>query len=164
MKVIGNGKFTEAITPAMLAKGIKSDSKSIRNSGALIKCSGAIGKDGMLQILSELDRIDTSEITDDFPYPQIFVEVNFIVVCSATKIYELVNQTTLEEKFEVTAGSTWSLVAFHDFAYLSNAVVAVTRSAETGEYTVSDDLPTAMSICNYNGQVIIGAPDAGYNI
>jgi len=103
--------------------------------------------------------MDTSDITDTFPFPQLFVFTNMIIVCSSTKIYEWVGGS-LVEKLEVTAGSTWSAVDFYSYAYLSNGEVAVVRDYGTGEYSITTDLPTANTILNFNGQVVIGAPDA----
>ena len=53
----------------------------------------------------------------------------------------------------------WSAVDFYSYAYLSNGKVAVVRDYGTGKYSITTDLPTANCILNYNGQVVIGAPD-----
>jgi hypothetical protein len=42
---------------------------------------------------------------------------------------------------------------------MSNGKIVVIRSAGDFTYSLSSILPSAMAICNYNGQVIIGAPD-----
>ena len=42
---------------------------------------------------------------------------------------------------------------------MSNGKVAVIRDAGSYVYATSTIQPTATAICNYNGQVIIGAPD-----
>lgn len=98
----------------------------------------------------------TKGIDDGFPYPQIFVFDKMIIVCSATKIYEWVN-SVLVEKLEVTAGATWRAEAFGEFVYMSNGRVSVERDPLTKIYALSDQ-PVASAICNYNGQIIIGAP------
>lgn len=150
--------FSITVDTSKLSRGLRPSKRMPRNSSFLIECKGAVGRDGVLQALDELARIDTAAITDVFPYPQVFVFTNLIIVCSRTKIYELVG-SSLEEKLTVTAGSLWSAADFYDFIYMSNGTVSVLRSPESNVYSITTDQPTAMSICNYNGQVLIGAPD-----
>jgi hypothetical protein len=101
----------------------------------------------------------TTAITDAFPYPQIFVLTNLIIVCSQTKIYEWV-AGALVLKLTVAAGSTWTAVDFFDYVYMSNGKVAVVRDSISKVYSTVTTLPTASSICNFQGQVLVGAPDA----
>lgn len=150
--------FSITIDTSKLSKGLRPSKRMPRNSGFLVECKGAVGRDGVLQALEELARIATATITDVFPYPQIFVFTNLIIVCSSTKIYELVGGS-LVEKLTVTAGSTWSAVDFYDFIYMSNGAVAVLRSPESNVYSITTAQPEAMAICNFNGQVLVGAPD-----
>jgi hypothetical protein len=42
---------------------------------------------------------------------------------------------------------------------MSNGKVAVIKDPDTGEYSETLLLPTAVSILNFNGQVILGSPD-----
>lgn len=144
-----------------LSRGLRPSKRMPRNSKFLVECNGGIGRDGVLCALDEITRIATTAITDGFPYPQIFVFTNVIIVCGETKIYEWVSDA-LVEKLTVSAGSTWSAVDFYDYVYLSNGQVAVVRDAMDKTYSTTTDLPTAMAACNFNGQVIVGAPDAGY--
>jgi hypothetical protein len=132
-----------------------------RNSRFLVECKGAVGRDGALQSLDEITRLATTAITDVFPYPQIFVFTNVIIICSSTKIYEWVS-SALVEKLEVAAGSTWCALDFVEYIYLSNGTVAVERDALDKTYSETTDLPTAMAAANFNGQAILGSPDAGY--
>jgi proteasome assembly chaperone (PAC2) family protein len=125
----------------------------------LTVCSGAVGRDSVLQVIEDLTKINTSTITDPFPYPQIFVLNQLIIVCGQSKIYEWnSNNNTLVEKLTVTAGSTWRVVDFGKYVYMSNGKVSVERSPTTQNYTVSS-LPVATGMCNFNGQIVIGAPD-----
>jgi len=201
-----------------------------RNSKRLVTCDGAVGRDGVLQAIDELTRIDTGTHTLDFdnqsgtftvgttitggtstatavirgvidagatgtliigsvsgtfqndeeisegantadvngtataiafPYPQKFVFTNVIIVCYETDIFELVSDA-LVHKLTVSAGSTFCAIDFHDYIYLSNGTVAVERDAKAKTYSESSTLPTAMCACNFNGQAILGSPDAGY--
>ena len=136
-----------------LASGLRPAEKTPNNSKHLVECRGAVSDSGVLTTLAEITRIATDAITDGFPYPQIFVFTNAIIVCSATKIYEVVN-FALVEKLTVAEGHLWSAVDFSEFVYMSNGVVAVSRTANG--YVVTDDLPTARAICNINGQIVIG--------
>jgi len=152
-------EFTFTITSDQLARGLRASKRAPRDAKYLVESKGAVGRDGVLAAIDELTRMDTGDITDAFPFPQLFVFVNLILVCSGTKIYEWVGGA-LVLKLTTTAGSTWSAVDFYNYVYLSNGAVAVVRDEATGVYSVTTDLPTANSILNYNGQVVIGAPDA----
>jgi len=152
------GKFTITIDSSKLSKGLRPSKRMPRNSGFLVECKGCVGRYNVLQVLDELTRIDTDVITDAHPYPQLFVFTNAIIVCGKTKIYEW-SGSALVEKLTVTAGSTWSAVDFYDYIYMSNGTKAVIRDAITKAYSITTDLPTAQAICNFQGQVLIGAPD-----
>ena len=151
--------FTFTIPADQLAKGLRPSKRVPRNAKYLVESKGAVGRNGVLSAVNELVRIDTSLITDSFPFPQLFVFTNLIIVCGQTKIYELTD-SGLVEKLTVAAGSTWTAVDFYDYFYISNRKVAVVRNADTKEYTESVELPVGNSILNYNGQVIVGALDA----
>jgi hypothetical protein len=140
-----------------VSKGLRPSSRSPRNTEFDIVCSGVIGRDGVLARQESMTRIDTSVITDAFPYPQIFVFPELIIIFGSTKIYEY-NGTTLTLKLTVTAGNLWSCVAKGLYAYMSNGVVSVERSPESGVYALASDVPIVESICDFNNQIIVGAP------
>jgi hypothetical protein len=156
MKILSNGYFSFELSADDLAKGLRPKSSNPRNNHYLTKSSGAVGKDGVLQTLATLTKIDPEAYEFTFPYPQVFVFTNHIIVCDATRIFELVS-SSLELKLTVTTGSTWSAVDFFDYIYLSNETVSVIRSTY-GTYELTTDLPKTSAICNFNGQVIIGSP------
>lgn len=151
-------EFSYTIDSSKLSRGLRPSRRMPRNLGFLVECSGACGRDGVLSALDEITRLDTSVITDSYPYPQIFVFTNMIIICGQTKIYEWVSGS-LVEKLTVTAGSTWSAVDFYEYVYLSNSKVAVIRSASDKTYSIVTSLPIASTILNFNGQCIIGSPD-----
>jgi len=161
MEVLRNGKFSLPISSTSLSKGLRKSKVNLVNNHSLLTCSGMFGKEGVLQRIPAMIR--SFELTTSFPYPQVFVETNLVIVCTGTDIYEYINEA-LVLKLTVTEASTWSLVSFHDFVYISNGKVAVIRNPESDVYSITEDVPTAMAICNYKGQIIIGAPDAGYYI
>lgn len=160
MPTLNDGKFSFDIPTAELARGLRPTSRNPRNSKFLVECIGAVGRDNVLQVLDDLseDQIDTSALTADFPYPQLFIFKNLIVVCTSTKIYEIV-AGVLTERLSVTAGLIWSAVEFDDFIYMSNGKVAVKRSFESKTWATTTDYPIASTICDYHGQVFVGAPD-----
>jgi len=150
--------FTFTIEADQLARGLRPSKRVARNSKYLVESKGAVGRDGILSAIDALTRMVTGTITDTFPFPQLFVFTNMIIVCSQTKIYEWVGGA-LVLKLTVAAGSTWTAVDFYSYVYMSNGKVAVVRSADTGEYSETTELPTGNSILNYNGQVVVGSPD-----
>lgn len=161
MEVLRDGTFSNLISAEALARGLRPSKRSPRNAQYLVECEGAVGLDGVLQVIDELEnnRVDTSvEITDNFPYPQIFVFTNVIIVCDETNIYEYDGATLTLVHGPVASGQLWTAVDFYDFIYMSNGSVAVLRDPNTGTYSTTTDQPTAFAICNFNGQVMIGTP------
>mgnify|MGYP001492304731 CR=1 FL=1 len=151
--------FDITISSEQLKRGLRPSKRVPRNSGYLVECLGAVGRDGVLQVLDALSRIDTSAITDTFPFPQLFVCTNFIAVCSAKKIYEYSGSGLTTKYTASAAGGVWSVADFYDYAYFSNGSIAVVRDAASKVYSLTSALPSANAICNFNGQVIIGGPD-----
>lgn len=165
MKIMPNGYFSANLDSSDLAQGLRPTKRLPRNNGYMITCIGAVGRDKVLQVIDDLTRLDTSIITDGFPYPQIFVLSNMTIVCGSIRIYELVDSAlvlklTLDE---ANVGSTWTVVDFFDYVYMSNAKVTVIRGDEEKTYTKSTELPIAMSICNFKGQVLLGAPSSTFS-
>ena len=105
-----------------IAKGLRPSKRMSRNSGFLTTCDGAVGRDGVLQIMDELTRLATGTMT--FPFPQIFAFSKMTIVCSQTVIYEWVSGA-LVSKLTVSPGLTWRAVEFGEFVYMSNGVVAL---------------------------------------
>lgn len=161
MELLRDGSFTLNIQASSLARGMRPHKSARRNEEYLIECVGAVGLDGVLQVLEDIseNQLDTAVIADGFPYPQIFVFTNLTLVCGETDIYEDVAGVLTHRIGPVAAGCPWSAVEFFDFIYMSNGVVTVVRHAEDGTFEVVTDHPTASAICNFNGQVLVGAPD-----
>lgn len=152
-------EFTFSITADQLSRGLRPSKRLPRDSKYLIESKGALGRDGVLAAIDNLTRLDTSIINELFPYPQIFVFTNFILVCGETKIYEYFDGVLSLVFTASTKGSTWTAVDFYNYLYMSNGKVVVIKNPETGEYSETSLLPTAVSILNFNGQVIVGSPD-----
>lgn len=156
-------EFSFTIESKHLSRGLRPSKRMPRNSRFLVECKGTVGRDGTLQSLDEITRLATTAITDAFPYPQIFVFTNVIIICSSTKIYEWISDA-LVEKLEVAAGSTWCAIDFFEYVYLSNGTVAVVRNALDKTYSTTSELPTSMAAVNFNGQTILGSPDSGVEL
>ncbi len=161
ISVAQGGKFTFTIKAKELSQGLRATKQNPRDNDSLITCIGAVGNNGVLQVTDELVRMATTEITDGFPFPQIFVFTNTIIVCGLLSIYEWMGSAL---HFEMSipqslAGGPWTAVDFYDYIYMSNGDAAVIKNAESNVYELSTTLPHATSICNFNGQVIIGAPN-----
>ena len=157
MQMIPRGRnFTFILDTQDLARGLRPSKRVPRNSGYLVESSGAVGRDNVLQTLDLMERMDLSLISDGFPYPQIFVFPKAIIVCSRNTIYEWISET-LVAKLTVSPGDPWKAISISRYVYFSNRVVSVVRDPISNKYALSD-LPVASCICNYNGQVFIGAP------
>ena len=158
MEMIPRGdNFRLIIDSQDLVRGMRTTKRAPRNSGYLTRSMGAVGRDGVLQTLDQMNALDLSAITDDFPYPQIFVFPMVTIVCGETKIYEWISNA-LVLKLTVSAGALWDGEASGEYVYISNGKVSVIRDPVDLTYALSD-LPRASSICNFNGQFIIGAPE-----
>ena len=150
--------FSFVITAEELTKGLRPSKRVARDMKFLVESKGAVGRDGVLSSIDELTRIATTSITDGFPFPQLFVFTNLIIVCGAKTVYEWVSGALLLKYTAPVAAGTWSAVDFYDYVYLTNGNVAVVRNAESKVFSLSS-LPHATAVCNYNGQVLVGAPD-----
>lgn len=161
MTILPNGEFAVTIQADELARGLRPSAKNPRNSKFLTNCEGAVGIDNVLSVLHDLtdDAVDLTAILPlTFPYPQLFVFPNVIVLCTETDIYEIEAGALSVSLLTVTAGILWSGISVGEFVYMSNGKVAVVRSAGSQEWSITTDYPIAGAICNLNGQVMIGAP------
>ena len=148
--------FDFTIGPEMLVKGLRPFEEAPRDSKFLVESKGAMGRHGVLAANQSMAPLDTSVITDGFPYPQIFAFSKFTIVCGATSIYEIINNVlTLKITVAAPCGGLWNAVDFYDYIYMSNGEIAVRRDVLTGEYTECTSLPVACAMCNYNGQVLV---------
>jgi len=157
MEVLRNGKFTITLNNKSLARGLRKNNRLPRDNHGMTEMTGLISQDDVVTALDQLSRIDTDVISDGFPYPQLFVLSNYILICSATKIYDYSSES-LVLKLTVSAGKTWKVIDFIEYLVMTNDDVTVIRTADTGEFTVNSSLSASSAICNYNGQVIIGGP------
>lgn len=158
--VIKGGKFTMKVDEKAFAKGLRPDDKVRRNTEFASELSGAVGQTGSLSVLESITRLATTLITDAFPFPQVFVLTTCVLVCGLTKIYEydLVTDTMALKYTASQPGGVWKVADYHDYVILSNGRISVTRSAADKTITLSE-LPSATAVCDFNKQLIIGAPN-----
>lgn len=156
MDILRNGKFTIELANKDILQGLRHAKTNDRNKPAMVSMSRLVAQDNMLKTLATPTRIDTAVITDAFPYPQLFILKKLILVCGSTKIYEY-NGTSLTLKHTASAaGSTWAVIDYYDYLYMSNESVVVIRDAMTNAYSESTAYPLSSAGCDYNGQAIIG--------
>jgi hypothetical protein len=159
MKVLPSGHFSYTLEGPTLAKGLRSTSAQGRNSNSLILSTGAVGRDGVLEVLPTITLstllADPLVVDNDFPFPQIFTLDKHLIVCNRTTVLELVF-STLVKKATVVGGELWELGSADDFIYLSNGTVNLVRDPNSGDYTSSSIAPVCSAICNFNGQIICG--------
>ena len=157
-EVLRNGKFSITLTSNVLTRGLRKRANNPRDSFFMSELEGLIGHDGVLTAQDVLSRIDTSVITDPFPYPQIFILSNYVLVCDSTKIYDYSSGSLVLAYTASQAGSTWKAIDFIEYIVMTNNDITVIRTATTGAFTENTSLPEASAICNYNNQVLIGGP------
>jgi len=157
--IVKGGKFTFTLNHGEMARGLRPSKRMARNTEYLVECDGAVGIDGNLSILDSITKIATATITDGFPFPQIFIFTNMLIVCGLGKIYEWDGSSLVLKYTATMKGSVWSAVDFFDYVWLSNGSESVIRDAGSKVYAIDTTQPKAQAMCNYNGQVIIGAPD-----
>lgn len=156
--VVKGGKFTFTVDKD-LARGLRPSRKNPRNEEFLIECKGAVGKDGVLSSIEPISRLDTSFITDGFPFPQLFVLSHHTLVCGLRDIYELDGETFKLVYTATEPGGVWEVADYQGYIFMSNGREAVVRDHATGTWSKSATLPRAISICDYGGQVLVAAPD-----
>jgi hypothetical protein len=157
-------RFTLSLDASDLAKGLRPSKRNPRNTPYAIVCDGAVGRDGVLSRLEELTRVDTSIITDGFPYPQLFVGSYFSIVFGKQDVYEYDGAFLVLKITAPSAGSLWDCFIEGDYAFMSNGVVSIERNPESKEYSVAADKPIVQSICNFDGQVLAGTPTLAFTI
>jgi hypothetical protein len=158
MRVSRDGHFSLDILSEGLSVGLRGIEANPRNSSAMVELVGMVGIDKVLQTIDQLSSIDTSVITDGFPYPQLFILSNHILVCGQTDIYEYRN-SVLEHKVTVAAGTTWRVLDYIDYICMSNGNVTVERNYQTGIFAITSEQPTFYSSCDFNGQALISNPE-----
>ena len=164
MPIMPSGEFVFTIKTEDLAKGLRPSKRIPRDAKFMAECAGAVGIDGVLSTIPQLNpyRIDDPALVGvTFPYPQVWVFTNLIIVATRSAVYEWTGGA-LVLGIDITGSegnSLWSAIDLYDYVYMSNTRVSIRRRASDRLWELAPTLPTANAICNYNGQVFIGAPD-----
>lgn len=155
METSQNGEFSIVLNNEDVALGLRKEAKQAKNIFEKIEISGMITQEGMLRTNPQHTRIDTSVITDGFPYPQLFVLNKAIIICGRTDIYEY-NGSILIHKLNVAGGMLWKAMDSFNFIYLTNGEVSVKRDPWSKAYALDDEV-ISNALCNYNGQALAGS-------
>lgn len=145
-----------------LARGLREKKTNPRNAEALVECQGMFPETGIVRALDDLSSydIDTSALGCSYPFPQLFVLKNMVLVCTKTNIYEYAGGS-LSAVFEgATAGSVWTLADYGRFIIMTNGACLLHRDAENGDFSLytNCDIPTCLCLADVNGQIFVGAP------
>ena len=149
-----------------LTVGLRATNKNKRGQQALVLSTGAYPEDGALGSIDSVSSIDISSIdpAPEFPFPQIFELDQIMIVCTATQIYEYneINATLALRLSGLTSACQWVVADFGNYLVLVNGDMVVYRDGETKEFTAIDTIgiTSATGICNFNGQIIITAPQS----
>lgn len=160
ISVMRGGRFTFTLESSDLVRGLRPTSKLPRGNNFLYSSMGAIGKDSVLEALT-VTQLPIPFVTDAFPYPQVFNFINFVLICGKNNIFECAKDgSSVELKYTASyTGAIWTAMDFFDYIYLSNGKITVVRDPMSGVYSFTTDVPTASAVCNFNGQVFVGAPN-----
>ena len=145
-----------------LVRGLRTAAENARNIEALVDSQGAVPRENCLQTLDDFNQwlLDTTGITTSFPYPQLFVLSNMVLVCTEDTIYKQVGSSWELQLTVASVGCTWTVADYHDFIVMTNGSVLVVRSPETHAFTAyaECDIPNGICVCDVNGQMLIGGP------
>ena len=142
-------------------KGLEPTKHGLRNvMGYLISCVGAVPYQQVLQSIQSFTSIDITSLgAVVFPYPQLFVLQDVMVVCNSTAIYEFNGTTLTLKKDGLTPGVLWSCADYHNYLLFTNGQVTVKKDPSTGLYSVDSSVPFGTNFCDYNGQLFVCAPN-----
>ena len=144
-----------------IKKGITPTEKNAYNNEGFLDMSGAFQNDGLIQSVEKPEWIELSSLDVEFPFPQVFELIGITLVCTPTRVYELLADNSLDEKISTSEGGLWSVADYHLFIVLTNGRQIIIRDGQSGEWRVYDEceIPTGICVCNLNGQLIIGGPE-----
>ena len=146
-----------------VALGLRPSSRLAQSTPALTQCVGVFPDQQALNAHEgfNLQDIASSIETCSFPFPQMYVGDMFVLIFTPTRVYEYAGGTITEKLSGLTTGNRWEVVDFQNFMMATNGVVTITRSPTTHTWSVNSTLPQGTTMCEVNGQVIIGGVDCG---
>jgi len=141
-----------------LVKGLRKDKDNPINSQALIECFN--GKPAERGIVPFEPLSPISELSIDWPFPQLFIGPYARLLATRDKLYSLdANWNVTLEADEITPGSVFDMADFGSYVLLANDSGMIERDVASGIYTsfgVWVDHPMVSTICNFKGQAVGG--------
>lgn len=129
-----------------------------RNYPMLVDSTGMF-VDSALESVEQFTRMtmpDGASFT--FPYPQLFVLSDYIILCNNNQIWEWGGSSWTSKISGLTPGTTWTCVDRKNYLIFSNMQVTVIRNGRSGEYELNSTLPFG-SYGDFNGQLCVGSPN-----
>lgn len=149
--------FDVTITSPQLMRGLRPYGGAPRNSAPFIECKGGIGHAGAFTTLPPFGlTIPVTFATGGFPYPQIFIFTNHILITCQTEILEWQAPLAISKIAGLPGGTAWSAVEYNDFIYLSNGKTSVIRRPSDGVFVIDASLVAAEALLDAHGQVMAG--------
>ena len=161
MIINNDGTFTYTITHEGFCNGYAPFPYSMRNKGHMTECIDFREEDLMLYPAEQRGRY-LPAFSYFFPFPQVFVFDFVTIICNQKEIYEKIANSYILKYTTNVAASSWECINVGQFCLLSNGHVILKRDPVSLTYEELDDVPTGMSLCNYNAQILIGSPNGGY--
>ena len=149
-------KETTVMLKEVLSKGLSLNNNP-RNNPMLVESIGAFVHEKALQSVGQFTIMSLpAGITFVFPYPQLKVLSDLILLCNDNQIWEWNGSVWVSKISGLSVGTTWTHVDRKQYVILSNMRVTVERSPVTLAYSVNGDLPFG-SYGDYNGQLSVGS-------
>lgn len=144
-----------------LHKGLRPSARNNRNVQYLIQATGMFPEEGTLRSVPEITLLTgITALGETFPYPQIHVGQNHVVVFGESTIWEHQDGSFVQQLSGLTPGSIWTVADFNDYLLAANGEQIVKRDANTHAWSIVDDdnLPVSYVVAAVNGQLIVGSP------
>src|SRR5512135_3785635 len=141
-------KETVIVLKDILRQGLAQNNNP-RNNPALVQSDGAFVYEGALQSVEQFTAMTlpaTPTTAFAFPYPQLFVLSDVILLCNVDQIWEWAGSggdngwTSMITS--LTHGTPWTVVDQKSYIALSNMQVAVSKNPLTGGYAIDTSIPT----------------------
>lgn len=157
-------EFTKVIAPELVA-GLRPDDRLQRNQQFLYEAFNVLArKEGLSGFESITDPFNGT-LTVDFPFPQIYVGKEEILLLGKTQISEVDELSTpwdytaipIEDYEDIPEGGVWHVADFNGSWYLFNGSCIIGKI--DGEVFVNDQIDVSTGT-NFRGRCIVGGLDA----
>jgi len=152
---------------ALFQTGLRKHDKNQLNQPGLVDSYGLVGGDYGLEAFEGIQRLFSNPVAIvDWPFPQLFKFTDATYLATRTALYSVgIDWSLTLEIGPVAEGYTWDAVDFQSFVAFTNGSVGLLRDVSTGVFSIASTVvfPLCLTMCNYNGQVIIGNTIEGTN-